>query len=264
MSHFEKEEYFCEDASMNLNVRGMWNTFRKFSTSPGLSDPVWYEILEKNYSELGKRPLISLYPPDHWFHQPDLYDEGLSKKFENDGYLWTASGAAVNPDIRAIQLEELSRIQGEKLALREQRRREKMKARKNRAKEREERQREAERQQQIEKQRLIDEERAKERHRLECTARLRNRGILIEHSMATTLASFLRSLKRTSGNDELSAKWLDYFNTVSEESTFHCFTPWTIGCMSRRNSMARYLLNSSMTGLDGQNPDSRPSIQIRQ
>ena len=207
---------FCEDASMNLNVRGMWNIFTKFSTSPELSDPVWFEILKKNYSELGKRPLITLYPPDHWFHEPDLYDEGLSKKFENDGYLWTASGAAVKPDIRAIQLEELSRIQEEKMALKEQRRREEMKARENRAKEREERQREAERQQQSEKQRIIDEEKAKESHRLECIARLRNRGILIEHSMATTLASFLRSLKRTSGNDELSAKWLDYFNTVSK------------------------------------------------
>lgn len=211
-----KRGVFCEDASMNLNVRGMWNIFTNHSTSPELSDPEWYEILEKNYSKLGKRPLISLYPPDHWFHEPDLYDEGLSKKFENDGYLWTASGAAVNPDIRALQLEELNRIKGEKLALKEQRRREKMKARENQALEREERRRESERQQQLEKQRLIDEENAKESYRLECIARLRNRGILIEHSKATTLASFVRSLKGTSGNDEFSAKWLDYFNTVSK------------------------------------------------
>ena len=210
-----KRGVFCEDASMNLNVRGMWRIFTKYSSSPELSDPEWYEILKKNHTKFGRRPLISLYPPEHWFHDPVLFNEELSKKFENDGYLWTASGAAVNPKIRALQLEEIERIRTENQALKEQRRLERLKAKEKQQLEREELQRETERQKETERQRLIDEEEAKENHRKECMEKLRTRGVLVEHSMATTQASFVRNLKANMRNDEFSAKWLDYFNTVS-------------------------------------------------
>lgn len=215
-----KRGVFCEDASMNLNVRGMWRSFNRHSEAPELSDPEWFEVLKHNHSKFGSRPLVTLYPPEHWFHDPELFDKSLSKKFEEAGYLWTASGAAVNPKIHSLQVEaaknatEQRRLEKEKV--REQRRLEKEKAREQRRLEKEARQKEIEREQELEKKRLRDEKEVAEKYRLECFDRLRKRGVLIEHSMATTLNSFVRNLKQNRGVDESSAKWLDYFKTVTK------------------------------------------------
>ena len=45
---------------------------------------------------------------------------------------------------------------------------------------------------------------------------MRERGILIERSMATTEKSFVRALRSGSENNESRAKWLDFFNSVSK------------------------------------------------
>ena len=222
-----KRGVFCEDRNMNLNVRGMWGIFTKYSDSSELSDPKWYEILKNNHSKFGRRPLVTLYPPEHWFHNPELFDEKLSKEFENDGYLWTASGAAVNPKIRSLQLLEIERLREEKRALmekqrlekekvREQRILEKEKAREQRRIQLEERQKEIEKQKELERRQLEEEEAAKEKHRTECIAKLRERGILIERSMAATEQSFVRALRSGSKNNESMAKWMDFFNSISK------------------------------------------------
>ena len=81
--------------------------------------------------------MISLYPPEHWHHNPELFDEKLSKEFEKDGYLWTASGAAVNPKIYSLQQLEIERLRKENRAKQEQARLEKQKAREQRILEKE-------------------------------------------------------------------------------------------------------------------------------
>ena len=40
---------------------------------------------------------------------------------------------------------------------------------------------------------------------------------MIEHSMASTLATFDRYLNTNAANDEMAAKWRDYFNSVSRK-----------------------------------------------
>ncbi len=54
----------------------------------------WWKFLERS----GNRPFIKLYPPDHWFHDPEAYDEALSKEFESDGYIWSGRGGAVRAE----------------------------------------------------------------------------------------------------------------------------------------------------------------------
>ena len=46
----------------------------------------------------------------------------MSKEFENDGYLWTSSGAAVNPRIRQLRIDERDRITREFQAAAEKKR----------------------------------------------------------------------------------------------------------------------------------------------
>ena len=54
----------------------------------------WWKFLERS----GNRPFIKLYPPDHWLHDPEAYDEALSKEFESDGYIWSGRGGAVRAE----------------------------------------------------------------------------------------------------------------------------------------------------------------------
>jgi ribosomal protein L37E len=217
---------FCEDDSKNLNVRGMWREFNRYASDEKLGDKKWHQVLLDNYNKYRRRPLHSLYPKDHWFHNKEAFDEKLSNEFEQSGYLWTSSGAAVNPKIRQMRIDEQQRLAEEQQAQAEKRREEKQKARElaqlerekqiqQRQKEQEERQREIQRQREIELQRIEKEKLEAENHKHNCINKLRKRGVLIEHSQAMTHTTFTRSLSHNPDNDEISLKWRDYFNSVS-------------------------------------------------
>lgn len=224
-SKLKSRGVFCEDPSMSFNVRGMWKIFKRYSNQPELSDEKWYKVMN-HWFVLTSKPLISLYPPDHWFHDPEHYDDRLSKEFELDGYLWTSGGAAVNPKIRDLQIQDMERIKSEQILAAEERKIEKQKAREERELEKqkarelallqkEERRKRIEEEKEQELIRLEKENLQKEEFRKDCIKKLRDRGVLIEHSMATSMASFNRGLKRDGVHDIISSKWLDYFSTVT-------------------------------------------------
>ena len=221
-----KRGVFCEDESMDLNVKQMWRIFKIYSKNPELTDEKWHKEMER-WHAMTRKPLISLYPPDHWFHDSQYYDEKLSKEFERDGYLWTSGGAAVNPKIRKKQILDADKKRREQIAAREEMRLEKEKAREERRLEKEKARElaviaEEERKRRVEeesKQELIRREKEKEKQekfRMDCIKKLKNRGVMIDHSMATSMASFSRGLKKNSQQDEISSKWMDYFSTVSK------------------------------------------------
>ena len=46
------------------------------------------------FSENRSRPLLKLYPTDHWMHSSSQFNKNLSQQFEKDGFCWTPNGGA--------------------------------------------------------------------------------------------------------------------------------------------------------------------------
>lgn len=206
---------YCEDDEKNFNVKTMWRNFKQYQNQPELTDPKWLIILEGNNRKCRNVPLAPLYPEDHWFHNPDFFDKELSSEFESDGYLWTKSGAAVNPIIWKRQKDEIERLQNEQAKLQEQRRIEQQERQEEARLQREKQIKEAEEKRIQEIERLEQERVEKEKYRLNCIEKLSARGVMIEFSMASTHTTFMRTLNTNATSDEMAAKWRDYFNSVS-------------------------------------------------
>ena len=208
---------YCDDEKLNYNVKSMWRNFRKYRNQPDLTDPKWFEVLEENNRKCRNVPLAPLYPEDHWFHNPDFFDKDLSSQFESEGYLWTKSGAAVNPEIWKKQQDEIERLRQEQLKIQEQNRIAQQKRQEEARLQREQQVKEAEEKRRQEQERQERERLEKENYRLDCINNLSKRGVMIEHSMASTLTTFVRYLNTNAPNDEMAAKWRDYFNSVSRK-----------------------------------------------
>ena len=206
---------YCEDENLNFNVKTMWRNFRNYREKTELTDPKWFAILDENLRKYRNVPLAPLYPEDHWFHNPELFDSKMSSEFESDGYVWTKSGAAVNPNIWKKQQDELERVRQEQLKIQEQQRMEQQKRQEDARLQRELQIKEAEENRLQELERQEQERIEKENHRLECIKLMSKRGVMIEHSMAATATTFERYLNTNASNDEMAAKWRDYFNSVS-------------------------------------------------
>ena len=106
---FEKQEVERKASIEVLEERGVFYSMRKGRPSVRVTRKMfrraarrkdekakkWFAVFETN----GNRPLISLYPPDHWLHDPERYDANLSQEFEEDGYKWSGRGGAASEEM---------------------------------------------------------------------------------------------------------------------------------------------------------------------
>ena len=96
----KEEEYFDSVVSPSLEKmyqRGAANPKFTINKDQDSKDKAWMRMMENPRSRFTQRcqdmTIVNAYPPDHWLHNENEYDEEFSIDFENGGnVLWTRCG----------------------------------------------------------------------------------------------------------------------------------------------------------------------------
>ena len=100
----EKEEYFDSVVSPSLEKmfnRGAANPKKYKNMDNRRRDKRWKRMMENDKSRFSipyhDMTIVNAYPPDHWLHDSEEYDEEFSIEFENGGNIvWTNCGWFTN------------------------------------------------------------------------------------------------------------------------------------------------------------------------
>ena len=100
----KEEEHFANIIKPSLEKmfnRGAANPKKNRIINQYSKDKKWRRMMENPRSissaSMFEKTIENAYPPDHWLHDPEKYDEGFSIEFENGGNIvWTNGGWFTN------------------------------------------------------------------------------------------------------------------------------------------------------------------------
>ncbi len=185
-----------EDSMAALETRGVffadspvteYQALLKYLKQVSIYDELAIKWVE-NFSQLGKNPLVQLYPKDHWLHNSENFNKKLSKEYEEDGFCWTSKGGSWknNLSIKQANTEiKLAKIRADERALITK-----------------------------EEERVEAERNRKEMAEIEAKSveSLESRGAFIPDSPVTNYKNLASYLTGISSDSEIASKWSEYFS----------------------------------------------------